>query len=164
MSRSFQMLETRIPPLLVALLFANLMLVLTELNTLPIARSLYTSALAALCLCASIVLMGLSILALRQAKTTLDPHHPEHSSHLVQVGVYRFTRNPIYGGLLLLLLAWGFLLADGLALVSVYLFVAYMNRFQIRPEETALEAHFGSDYLLYCARVNRWFFQPRKTL
>jgi protein-S-isoprenylcysteine O-methyltransferase Ste14 len=163
MARAIQRLETRIPPLLLTILFADLMLFFAELNTLPITRSLYTSALAIICLCGSVVLLGFSLKALHQAKTTLDPHHPEHSTRLVQEGVYRFTRNPIYVAFLLLLLAWGFLLADLLALVSVYLFVMYMNRFQIEPEETALEAHFGTDYLLYCARVNRWLFHSRKT-
>lgn len=163
MARLFERLEARIPPLLLTILFADLMLGLSALNLLPLEKSEYTSGLAILCLCVSIAFMGFSLLAFYRAKTTLDPHHPEHSTQLVQEGIYSLSRNPIYVAFLLLLLAWGFLLADGLALVSVSLFVMYMNRFQIAPEETALEAHFGDDYLIYCARVSRWIFPSRKT-
>ena len=162
MTHLLQSLETRIPPLLLTILFADFMLALSELNTLPMGRNAFTSGLAIFCLCSSLAFTGLSLLAFYRANTTLDPHHPERSTQLVQKGIYRITRNPIYVAFLLVLLAWGLLLAEGLALASVPLFIMYMNRFQIAPEESALAAHFGSDYLRYCRQVNRWLSPVRK--
>jgi protein-S-isoprenylcysteine O-methyltransferase Ste14 len=72
------------------------------------------------------------------------------------VGVYRWTRNPMYLGMAVLLLAWGLWLANGAALAVISLFVAYLNRFQIAPEERALQARFGDEFTAYRARVRRW--------
>jgi protein-S-isoprenylcysteine O-methyltransferase Ste14 len=71
-------------------------------------------------------------------------------------GIYRFTRNPMYIGLLMTLLGWAAFLASLPALLFVIAFVLYMNRFQIQPEERALSSLFGADYAVYRARVRRW--------
>jgi protein-S-isoprenylcysteine O-methyltransferase Ste14 len=92
----------------------------------------------------------------RRARTTVNPLAPETVSSLVTSGIYRVTRNPMYLGLLFALLAWAVLLANPIALIFLPLFVLYMNRFQIGPEETALEARFGSEFLSYKAGVRRW--------
>ena len=91
-----------------------------------------------------------------RARTTVNPLNPSAASALVTRGVYRFTRNPMYLGVALLLLAWGIYLANVGALALVPLFVLYINRFQIAPEEHALRARFGSDFDAYCRRVRRW--------
>jgi protein-S-isoprenylcysteine O-methyltransferase Ste14 len=92
----------------------------------------------------------------RRARTTVNPWRPHASSALVVSGVYRRTRNPMYLGLLLALLGWGLYLANAYALLLAGTFVPYMNRFQIRPEERALEQAFGQDFPDYCRRVRRW--------
>ena len=91
-----------------------------------------------------------------RAKTTINPLNPTAASALVVRGVYRFTRNPMYLGMALLLLAWSIYLGNVAALALLPAFVLYMNRFQIAPEERALEARFGAEYSRYCARVRRW--------
>src|SRR5437763_12668176 len=93
-------------------------------------------------------LLGLAIaiagvISFQRAKTTINPTRPDSASALVASGVYGFTRNPMYLGLLLVLLAWGVFLANALALIWVPAFVAYMNRFQISPEERALTSLFS---------------------
>ena len=92
----------------------------------------------------------------RRAKTTVNPLHPERASSVVTSGIYRYTRNPMYVGILLVLL--GCFVAFGAlsGLVGLPIFIAYMNRFQIRPEERALQAKFGREYNEYQARVRRW--------
>ena len=91
-----------------------------------------------------------------KARTTVNPLDPAAATKLVTGGLYRFTRNPMYLGLALLLLAWGIFLANVAALLGIPAFVLYMNRFQIAPEERALEARFSAEYSRYCARVRRW--------
>jgi len=91
-----------------------------------------------------------------KAKTTVHPEAPEKATTLVVDGVYRFTRNPMYLGMLLVLLGWAVYLGNLLALVVAFVFVLYINRFQIRREEVALAANFGEAYVAYRTRVRRW--------
>ena len=91
-----------------------------------------------------------------RAKTTVNPLDPDAASVLITGGVYRFTRNPMYLGLATLLLAWAIWLGNLVAPAGVALFVWFMNRFQIAPEERALEARFGAEYSRYRSRVRRW--------
>ena len=95
-------------------------------------------------------------LAFRKARTTVNPLRPERASSLVLTGVYRISRNPMYVGMALALLSWAVYLASPLALLGPALFVAYITRFQIKPEEQALLAKFGRPYEQYMARVRRW--------
>ena len=62
----------------------------------------------------------------------------------------------MYLGLLLILAAWGLFLANALVFLLLPVFIGYMNRFQIRPEERALAALFGQAFVAYTARVRRW--------
>lgn len=96
------------------------------------------------------------LVAFRRARTTINPLSPHKASALVTGGIYRWTRNPMYLGMAALLLAWGLWLANAGALAVISAFVAYLNRFQIAPEERALEARFGADFAAYRARVRRW--------
>ncbi|HEV8366930.1 MAG TPA: isoprenylcysteine carboxylmethyltransferase family protein, partial [Pyrinomonadaceae bacterium] len=74
----------------------------------------------------------------------------------VSTGVYRFTRNPMYLGLLLTLLGWAAFLSNPASLLFVPIFVLYINRFQIKPEEQVLSSLFGAEYMAYKSRVRRW--------
>ncbi len=112
---------------------------------------------------AGIVLMaaglGLKIvaaLAFRARGTTVSPLAPERSAALVVDGLYRFTRNPMYLGAVTILIGWTLYLGAWPALLAVPVYVLYLNRFQIGPEERALSARFGADYDAYRARVRRW--------
>ena len=91
-----------------------------------------------------------------RARTTINPLKPASASALVSAGVYRFTRNPMYLGLLLILLGWAAFLSSVAALLIAPLFVFYINRFQIVPEERILAARFGAEFAAYKARVRRW--------
>lgn len=149
-------LELKIPPVLVTIGFALLIwLVSLWLPGMTIPQNVRLAML--------VILLGLSALisisglvSFRLARTTVNPIRPGASSSLVTTGIYRMTRNPMYLGLLLLLVALVVFLSNpyGLALCAVY--VLYMNWFQIGPEEEALQSSFGEDYSSYRARVRRW--------
>jgi protein-S-isoprenylcysteine O-methyltransferase Ste14 len=102
----------------------------------------------------SLALSG--VLAFRKVQTTLNPHTPEKSSSIVQSGPYAFTRNPMYLGLVLVLLGFCTYLANPLSLLAVVVFVAYTMRFQIIPEERVLLEMFGESYEQYVKSVRRW--------
>jgi len=88
--------------------------------------------------------------------TTVSPLQPQRSTQLVVSGCYRFSRNPMYLGMLCLLLAWGVWLGQGVVLAGPLLWALWIDRLQIVPEERALEARFGEAYRAYCRRVRRW--------
>lgn len=149
-------LELRIPPPVVALLLAGAMwLVSTLMPRMDVPAALRIGLAIALAMLGG-AFSAAGLLAFRRAKTTVNPLHPEKASALVTAGVYRFTRNPMYVGLLLVLLAWVALLASLEALVGPVAFVLYLNRFQIGPEERVLATKFGREFEGYKARVRRW--------
>jgi len=99
---------------------------------------------------------GLSgVVTFRHAKTTLNPLKP-HASSLVTWGVYAISRNPMYLGGLIMLLGWAIFLSNVLAFLCLPLYVLYINRFQIAPEERVLTSLFGQTYVAYQARARRW--------
>ena len=105
---------------------------------------------------AALVIGIWAVVDFRRAKTTVNPLKPEAASTLVVRGLFRWTRNPMYLAMLLLLLGWACLLSNWAALAILPLFVIYMNRFQIGPEERALQARFGAEFDHYRKRVRRW--------
>lgn len=151
-------LELKIPPPVVALLLAGAAWVVAW--ALPV-LALELPNMLRRGLAASLALGGLSfdvlaLLRFRSARTTINPLDPSRSSALVERGVYRITRNPMYLGLLLVLAGWTVWLDHALTFAVLPLFVAYITRFQILPEERVLSARFGASYDAYRARVRRW--------
>jgi protein-S-isoprenylcysteine O-methyltransferase Ste14 len=103
-----------------------------------------------------VIVAGAAVLAFYHHKTTVNPLTPEQTSALVASGIYRLSRNPMYLGFLLALVGWGIYLANVAALLLLPLFVLYVNRYQIEPEERALLAKFGEPFAEYLAAVRRW--------
>jgi len=149
-------LELKVPPPAVAVLvgvamwFASRVGPSLELPLLPRSISFAVIALAG----GAAALAG--NLAFRRVRTTPNPFKPQNASSLVTSGIYRFTRNPMYLGLLLVLLGWATFLCSAFALLGLVAFVAYIARFQIVPEERVLLAKFGAAYSEYVAHVRRW--------
>lgn len=146
----------RIPPPLIALATALLMWMSCRLVpdlTLGIPAG---GVLAIVLVAAGGVVMALALRSFRWAETTVNPLQPQNASTLVVDGLYRISRNPMYLGLALVLLAWGVWLSNLLSILLVPAFLLYIDRFQVRPEEQALSARFGSEYRDYMTRVRRW--------
>ncbi|MGE5171612.1 MAG: methyltransferase family protein [Rudaea sp.] len=89
-------------------------------------------------------------------RTTLNPAVPGKASFLVTDGVFRMSRNPMYLGLVLLLIGWALWLGSATPWLVVPLFVAGITNVQIVPEERALAERFGETYVAYRGRVARW--------
>ncbi|MBZ9613176.1 methyltransferase family protein [Rheinheimera maricola] len=151
-----QTLELKIPPIVLVALFALAMWLLAQwFSPLELPQS-WRLILAAVFAVTGIAVALSGVLAFRRANTTVDPRVPEQSSSLVIRGIYRYSRNPMYLGFLLLLTAWAFYLSSAAALALLPLFVWYMNRFQIAPEERHLLQKFGNEYQAYTQQVRRW--------
>jgi protein-S-isoprenylcysteine O-methyltransferase Ste14 len=149
-------IELRIPPPIVALLIAAAMWGISLATPSVEMPALIRVATAFAIAMAGAVIAIAGVLAFRRAKTTVNPLKPETTSSIVTSGVYGFTRNPMYLGLALALVAWAVFVSSAWALLGPVGFVLYMNRFQIVPEETVLSAKFGTSYSAYRARVRRW--------
>ncbi len=149
-------LELKIPPVALALLVGAAMwgvAVWVPGLAGPLPR---LPAVALLLVLAGALVALLGVASFRRAKTTVNPTTPGAASALVDSGIYRYSRNPMYLGLLLVLAGWGLWLAHALALLGLPAFVVYMNRFQIAPEERALTAVFGDAFAAYRHKVRRW--------
>jgi protein-S-isoprenylcysteine O-methyltransferase Ste14 len=149
-------LELKVPPVLLFALVALAMYGLAR--AFPAwTLALPGRAVAAVALAAIGVAIALAGVAeFRRSRTTVHPQHPEKASAVVTRGVYRWTRNPMYLGLLLALAGGSIFLANPATLVALPVFIVYMNRFQIGPEERAMSAKFGPAYASYLASVRRW--------
>jgi protein-S-isoprenylcysteine O-methyltransferase Ste14 len=157
---SLSALELKIPPVAVGLLFAGLMWLLARaIPGFELAPELRHSALAALValLATTAATVGLAaVWSFRRARTTINPLAPHACTTLVDSGVFRYSRNPMYLALLLALASWGLFLANGVAVLLAFAFIPYMNRFQIAPEERVLQQAFGQAFADYCRQVRRW--------
>ena len=150
-------LELKVPPPAVALVFAAAMwgiaTIAAPIAVPDIVRHVVAAAIALAGGCISLA----GVISFRRARTTVNPLKPENASALVTAGIYRFTRNPMYVGLLVVLLAWAVFLSSAWALLGPVAFALYIDRFQIAPEERVLASMFGAAYLGYKTRTRRWF-------
>lgn len=149
-------LELKIPPVLLTVLFAVLMWLISRVTpSITLWSSFRISSLLLFAVAGAFV--GLAgVAAFRKAGTTVNPLSPDASSSLVVTGIFMRTRNPMYLALLLALIGWGIYLANLFSLALAAGFVVYMNRFQIQPEERALETQFGDQFIKYSRKVRRW--------
>jgi protein-S-isoprenylcysteine O-methyltransferase Ste14 len=110
------------------------------------------------------LLLGLAGLAVnvaglvvfRRHRTTVNPLQPGRATELVCDGIFRLTRNPMYLGMVMMLVGWALYLANGVALFGPVALVAWLTRFQILPEERALRHKFPGAFEDYARRVRRW--------
>lgn len=150
------MLNALIPPPVVALLFGAAMWAVDRQVSAGRVESAWLPPIAGVLLAAGVLLLIAAVVSFIAARTTINPLHPAKASSLITTGVFRLSRNPIYLADLLLLAAFAVWLGNPLNVVFLAMFVWYIQRFQILPEERALAERFGASYAAYCARVRRW--------
>ncbi len=149
-------LELKVPPPAIALLTAIGMWAISgSMPILELPRNVSLLAAGTLAL-AGLAIALAGVISFRRARTTVNPTKPQETSALVSSGIYKATRNPMYAGLLLVLVAWSVFLSSAWSLIGAAAFVLYISRFQIIPEERVLSAKFGEAYDSYKARVRRW--------
>jgi protein-S-isoprenylcysteine O-methyltransferase Ste14 len=149
-------LEKRVPPPLVMASFAAMAWVAARQTPALVWSHPWRGGVALAFGALGLCLGAAAILSFIRARTTVDPHHPDKASALVTGGVFRLTRNPMYLGMLFILLGWTAALGHPAGALFAALFVLWIDRLQIAPEERALAQRFGDAYAAYRARVRRW--------
>jgi protein-S-isoprenylcysteine O-methyltransferase Ste14 len=153
----FETLELKVPPLALTICAAAVMVGVDYASEgIPlVAPSLAWGAGGAVALSGlAIAYRGVSVF--RSTRTTVDPLHPERSAQLVTADVYRWTRNPMYLGFVLLLLGLAVGLQSLIGFGLTAFTAAFLHRLQIKPEERALSRRFGAAFDAYRGRVRRW--------
>jgi len=97
-----------------------------------------------------------AVKSFRKQKTTVNPLDPKQASSLVTSGIFKFSRNPMYLGMLIILLsiAFKFNLIGGM--ITSVIFYIFITKFQIIPEEAAMNELFGNEFIDYCKKTRRW--------
>ena len=147
-------LKNKIPPPIVTLVFAALIYLSSDL--LPHLMFKGQTFLSSIIMIFGLIILLLAVKAFVQFKTTINPLKPETTSVLVTSGIFKLSRNPMYLGMLLLIISLWIKTGDVLGFILVAGFIAYLNYFQIFPEEQAMKGLFSGKYEVYCQQVRRW--------
>lgn len=149
-------LELKIPPLIVAILFLFILWGAHNIGPVSFLTMKFRTVIAMTLLLSGITICALGVYGFRKSATTVNPLTPEQASALVTSGIYTKTRNPMYVGFYLFLLAFAVFLGSIQSVLFSFLFISYMNQFQIKPEERILNSIFGNEYDKYKTKVRRW--------
>ena len=147
-------LELKIPPPIVLLVVGCGMWGVAKVG--PLVSVPGGAVFGVLLMIAGFVLNIAGVMTVRRAKTTFNPLRPDTTTALVSTGLFGVSRNPMYLAMLIVLLGWAVYLSSPASLVGPVVFVLYINRFQIVPEERALSSLFGASFAEYTSKVRRW--------
>ena len=141
------------PPLLVLILVVSSFFSSKKINIILIPNQNIVSII--------ILLVGLLILIIPVSnfikyKTTIDPIKFKKVNKLITSGIYKYSRNPMYLGLLMIVISSSILYLNIYSVITPFLFYWWINRFQIKREEIFLSEKFGKEYLSYKTKTRRW--------
>lgn len=149
-------MELKIPPPLLAFMFALIMWGISNIESLGPIESALTGPLSLMVLVMGLATNIAAVASFRSADTTINPMRPNNAARLVNGGIYRLSRNPMYLGVLLMLSSWAIWLGSPVCLAVLFFFVWYITKFQIVPEERALAELFPEPFETYRLTVRRW--------
>ena len=112
--------------------------------------------IAASFLLLGIIILITAVLSFKRQSTTVSPLQPEKASYLVVSGIFKYSRNPMYLGMLLILISMTIKFNFVGGILIIFGFITFITKFQIIPEETALERLFGKEFTRYKKKTKRW--------
>ena len=147
-------MKTKIPPPIIALIC----IVINYLSTYLINPIKFPNIeiIGGLILLLGVATAVLATLLFKKDKTTVNPRNPEKTTTLVTKGIFSITRNPMYLGLFFSISSTILFFGSWFGIIILMFFVWYINKFQIIPEEEAMEKLFGGKYSEYRQKVRRW--------
>ena len=144
-------LDTKIPPPIVTI-FILLIIYFFSLKEYDLNIFLISGILLA----SGLLFILSAVFQFIKRKTTVNPTKPYKTTSLVISGTFKITRNPMYLGMLLIIMSYAFYKLSIISLFLIPLFIFYINKFQIEPEEHEMRKKFGKEYEEYCKKVDRW--------
>lgn len=149
-------MKLKVPPAAQAILFGLLMYIIDKYITIGNFSFIGQTVTAITIFSIGILITIIAIWRFIKAKTTSDPTNPSKATTLVTHGIYRYSRNPMYLTILIVLFSWMIALGNIFNIIVLIIFVYYITTYQIKPEEEALTKLFKNDYTNYCNKVRRW--------
>ena len=147
-------MKTKIPPPIVALICIAINYLSTYLmNPIKVPN---IEKIGGLILFIGLLTAMLAILLFKKNKTTVNPMSPLKTTTLVTTGIFSITRNPMYLGLFFVISSTILFFGSWFGITSLMFYVWYINKFQIIPEEEAMEKLFGNKYHEYRQNVRKW--------
>ena len=147
-------IKTKFPPPLVALTFG--FLINYTKNIFPKIEVKNEFIFGSFMIISGLIIILSAITLFKKYQTTITPLNPSNATKLITDGIYKFSRNPMYLGLLLVLLGISIILNPTGGFILIPLFILYLNLFQIIPEENAMVDLFKDEFLDYKKNVRRW--------
>ena len=147
-------MSTKIPPPIVTLIFG--LIIFFSKSLFPIFNFNNSNYVSLIFLIFGFIILITAVKSFKKHQTTINPLNPDQASSLVNSGIFGFTRNPMYLGMLFILLSISFKFNILGGIIICFLFKIYITRFQIVPEEEAMEKIFKKDFIEYKKKVRRW--------
>ena len=147
-------IKTKFPPPLVALTFG--FLINYTKNIFPKIEIKNEIIFGSFMIISGLIIILSAIILFKKYQTTITPLNPSNATKLITDGIYKFSRNPMYLGLLFVLFGISIILNPTGGLFLIPLFILYLNIFQIVPEENAMVDLFKDEFLEYRKNVRRW--------
>ena len=147
-------MNNKIPPPIVTLISG--LIIFFSRPLFPVFHSNLVNVFSAILLFLGLLVFFLAVASFKKYKTTVNPLQPSKATHLVISGIFRFTRNPMYLGMALVLLSLSFKFNLLGGLVVTLLFIMFITKFQIIPEEEAMLDLFLDEFEIYKKNTRRW--------
>ena len=141
------------PPILVIILTSLVYFSSTKLELIYLP---YRQIVSVIILIIGLIVIVSPVVDFIKSKTTVNPVKFKNVNRLVTTGIYRYSRNPMYLGMILIIISTTVYYLNFLSVFSPLIFYIWINKFQINREEIFLEDKFGSEYLKYKSKTRRW--------
>ena len=141
------------PPILVIILITSIYFSSDKLDLISIP---YRTLFSIVILSIGILVIINPIVKFIKSKTTVNPVEFKNVENLVTSGIYKYSRNPMYLGMIMIIISSTIYYLNFYSLLTPFIFYFWINRFQIKREEAFLEEKFGQEYLFYKTKTRRW--------
>jgi len=148
------MMKNKIPPPIVTLFFG--LCIYFSQEYFPESNLEFLTIFSYIFFFSGFSILILAVSLFKKQNTTINPIKIENASSLITSGVFEYSRNPMYLGMVMILLGIALMFNFIGGILFTLLFAIYITKYQIRPEEEVMERLFGGDYLKYKNSVRVW--------
>ena len=141
------------PPILVIILITSIYFSSDKLDLISIP---YRTLFSIVILSIGLLIIINPVVKFIKSKTTVNPVEFKNVEKLVTSGIYKYSRNPMYLGMIMIIISTTVYYLNFYSLLTPFIFYFWINRFQIKREEVFLEEKFGQEYLSYKTKTRRW--------